>query len=102
MPIKINKAGHKSISNFKLATNDFIPITQFFTKPINPYLLGDIYSIQNNHLGRSSLFLKKPENKIKGNINIGTTLETDFASKITLPNKRPILLPAKPIKNKLK
>jgi hypothetical protein len=61
-----------------------------------------MYYIQNNHLGRSSLFLKNPENSITGIITIGTTLETDLASNITLPNKRPKLLPAKPIKNKVK
>jgi hypothetical protein len=65
-------------------------------------LFGDIYSIQPNQTGRSFLFLKNPEKRINGKIRMGTTAETDFASKITLPKNRPNDAPQKDIKKNIK
>jgi len=63
--------------------------------PINPYLFGDMYSIHPIHFGKVSRFLKKPENKIIGRMRIGTTADTDLASKITLPKSNPNEAPLK-------
>lgn len=69
---------------------------------MNAYLFGDKYSIHPIHFGRLFLFLKNPENKVIGNIIIGTTADIDFASNTTLPISIPNDEPDKPIKTKIK
>jgi hypothetical protein len=46
--------------------------------------------------------LKNPENNMIGNMIIGTTEETDFASNITLPNNKPNDAPLNDIKKNTK
>lgn len=53
-----------------------------------------MYCIHPIHIGISELFLKNPENNIKGKSMIGTTAATDFASKIALPINSPRDAPA--------
>ena len=63
--------------------------TSFSMKATKPYLFNEIYSIQLAQLGRSSRFLKKPENKMKGNITAGAAITADLASITTLPKINP-------------
>ena len=53
---------------------------------MKPYLLGEIYSIQPIQEGKSSRFLKNPENIVNGSIAIGAILTIAFGSAIKLPN----------------
>ena len=69
---------------------------------MNAYFKGEIYYSQNNHTGKSSLFLKNPLNKTNGRIIIGTKILTNWALETILPNKSPKELPAKDIKKKIK
>ena len=57
-----------------------------------------MYSIQPSHTGSYDLFLKNPEKRMKGKRTIGITADTDFASKIALPMKRPKEEPFRAIK----
>lgn len=61
-----------------------------------------MYSIHPSHLGKSARFLKNPENIINGKTITGTTAETDFGSKITLPIKSPREAPQNDINPKMK
>ncbi len=85
----IPTAYHFFTSKCKFPMRESLYSTSFSMKAVKEYLFGDMYSTQPIHAGKSSLFLKNPENSVIGNNTIGTTADTDFASKTTLPKNRP-------------
>ncbi len=85
-------------SKFKVFINEALYAVSFPTWAIKLYLFGETYSIQPIQTGKLALFLKKPENKIIGNMTIGMTLLTDLPSKMTLPMNKPNDPPANPDK----
>jgi hypothetical protein len=73
-------AGHYPKSKLRLSTNDEVYFTSLSTRAISPYLKGEIYSIQDVQEAIFPAFLKKPENMMIGNKNIGRTVLTDLES----------------------
>jgi hypothetical protein len=94
--------GHISSSKFNYAIREGTYFTSFDTNEIKEYFNGDMYCHHPIQDGRSYLFLKKPENRIKGISTNGTAPDTDLASVITLPNNNPRELPANETKNVMK
>lgn len=64
--------------------------------------MGDTYYIQPIQPGRSAVFLKNPEKRIRGTNIIPIAIVTDLRSLITLPRNNPKEFPHNPTKNKAK
>ena len=68
-------------------------MTSIWAIAARPYLIGERYCIQPSQFGRLALFLKNPENMMKGVRMRGTMAATDLGSCAMLPSSSPSELP---------